>query len=406
MELELRSITEDEHAPWSRHIERAFGHHNKEQDIAAWRSVSELDRTIAAFDGGDIVGTAGAFSFDMALPGGSTLPVAGVTAVSVRSTHRRRGVLRRMMAHQLDDVAARGEPIAVLTASETIIYGRFGYGLASQYWAWSIKNEGITLATPSSTSGRIRLIEKDEAAKVLPGIRERTWRRHPGELGWSQAWWDKYLLDLESERSGASALWFAIHESDAGEADGYATWRTKPAWDGGLPNGEIVVDHLRGLDDDVECRLFEHLLSVDLVRKVTAWGRPVEEPLRWRLADARRLRVTNVLDHLWVRLLDVERAVSSRELGSDERLVIDVADDFRPQTAGTYVIEGGECRRDDTATADLALDVRDLGAMYLGGVSATTLAHAGRVDERTAGALQRADRLFASSHVPWCATEF
>lgn len=404
MDLELRSITEEEHPAWSRHIGRAFGEDNDDEEIARWRKITELERTIAAFDGGEMVGTAGAFTFDMALPGGSTLPVAGVTAVSVRSTHRRQGVLTRMMAHQLDDVAARGEPIAVLTASETPIYGRFGYGLGSEFWGWSIDKAALDLARPSTATGRVRLLEKDDAAKVFPGIRDRVWRRHPGELSWSQAWWDDWFADPKEHRDGASERRYAVHESSTGEADGYVGWRAKPKWEDGLAVGTIVVDHLYGLDDEVEAALFELLLSIDLVKTITAWDRPVHDPLRFRLADYRRMKVKQHGDHLWTRILDVERALAARELGADDRLVIEVTDAFRPQTAGAYAVEPGTCARTDDAP-DLVMDIRELGALYLGAVSATTLARANRIEDRT-GSLERADRLFASSATPWCRTHF
>ncbi|MEA3021055.1 MAG: hypothetical protein QOI47_2579, partial [Actinomycetota bacterium] len=262
VDLELRPITEDEHPTWNRHIARAFGFHNDEMVIAAWRSVTELDRTLAAFDRGEIVGTAGAFSFEMALPGGATTPVGAVTGVSVRATHRRRGVLSQMMTRQLVDIAERGESMAVLTASETVIYGRFGYGLASHLWEWKIATEGTTLSSPSAATGRVRLIDKEEAAKILPGVRDRAWRRHPGELAWSQAWWDKWFLDRREDRDGASPLFFAVHESDSGEADGYLAWRTKPGWVGGLPDGELVVVQLYGVDEEIEAALWEFALSV------------------------------------------------------------------------------------------------------------------------------------------------
>lgn len=405
MDLELRSVTEEEFATWSRGIERAFGFQGDEKHIEAWRAMTELDRTLTAITDGEMVGSAGAFSFDMALPGGGSLPVAGVTAVSVRSTHRRRGVLRQMMERQLADVAERGEPFAVLTASETVIYGRFGYGLATQGWSWTIETEGIELAQPSTATGRIRIIEKEEAQKVFPGVRGEVWRRHPGEFDWVPSRWNDLFRDAEHERNGMSALWFAVHESTSGEADGVVAWRTKPGWGpSGLPNMEVGVVMLVGRDEEIETALFEYLLSVDLVRKVSAFDRPVEDPLRWRLADSRRMQVKRVGDHLWLRVLDVERAISSRELGSDERLVIEVVDDVRPSTGGTFTIESGACKRSD-ATPDLTMHIRDLGALYLGGVNATTLARARRV-EGDRDALARADRLFASSQTPWCSTHF
>lgn len=405
MDLELRPVTEDEFAAWSRHISRAFHDDMSDDDVPHWRAISELDRSIGAFDGGEIVGTAGAFTFDMAVPGGATIGAAGVTAVSVRPTHRRRGVLTSMMARQLADVAERGEPVAVLTASETPIYGRFGYGLASQDWAWSIDSEGTTLASPSRATGRVRLIEKDEAAKLLPDIRERVWRRHPGEFAWTQLRWDDWLRDSKNDRGGASERRYAVHESEHGEPDGYVAWNAKPKWENGLAVGTLNMLHLYGFDGDVEAALLEFLLAVDLKKTVAGWTRPVDDPLRWRLADFRRMKVTQVGDHLWLRILDVERTLAARELGADDRLVIEVVDRFRPQTAGAYAIEPGACRRSD-AKPDLVMDVRDLGALYLGTIPATTLQQAGRIQSHTAGAAKRADKLFASIATPWCATHF
>ncbi len=404
MDLDLRTITEDEHPAWSRQIGRAFGDDMDDEEVAAWRKVTELDRTVAAVAGGEIVGTAGAFTFDMALPGGDTLPVAGVTAVSVRPTHRRLGVLRRMMAHQLDDVVRRGEPLAVLTASETPIYGRFGYGLGSRVASWAIEKP-VEVQEVTQAVGRVRLIEKDEATKVVPGIRAAVWRRHPGELSWSDSWWESWFLDPVKERHGVSERRYAVHESPSGEADGYVAWQVRPKWEAGLAVGDVRVVHLYGLDDEIEAALWEFLLSIDLNKTISASSRPVEEPLRWRLADFRRMKVTGVGDHLWIRLLDLPRALSARQLGADDRLVVQVNDDFRPDVAGTYVIEPGRCRRDDDAAAEISLDVRDLGALYLGAVTATTLARAGRVMGSPAG-LARADAVFGSGATPWCSTHF
>lgn len=404
MDLELRAITEEEHPSWSRQIGRAFGEDMDDDEVAAWRKITELDRTIAAFDAGEIVGTAGAFTFDMALPGGSTVPAAGVIAVSVRPTHRRRGVLTRMMAHQLDDVVQRGEPLAILTASEAPIYGRFGYGLATQFSSWTITKPS-PLRYPSAATGRVRLIDKDEAAKTVPAIREAVWRRHPGELSWSPSWWESWFRDPAKDRGGASERRYAVHESNSGVCDGYVAWHARPKWEGGLAVGGLDVAQLNGLDEEVEAALWDFLLSIDLNASISARSRPVEEPLRWRLSDFRRMQVSTVGDHLWIRLLDLPRALSARSLGSDERLVVEVRDDTRPEVAGTYVIEPGHCRRDDRAAADLALHVRDLGAMYLGTVRATLLARAGRLTGSPEG-LARADRLFAASTTPWCSTHF
>lgn len=405
-DLVLRAITEDEYDAWHGAIAGGFSDHPNLQLAGAWRRVTELDRTIAVFDGGEIVANAGAFSFDLTLPGGSTLPAAGVTAVGVRHTHRRRGLLTRMMRHQLDDVAARGEPLAVLTASETVIYGRYGYGMATQFWTWKAATEGLVFDVPSTATGRIRVLDKDAALKLYPGIHERARLRHPGSVAWTAAWWDFWFEDLEVDRDGATARFYLVHENDSGEPDGFLAYNVKHKWERGLPDHTVQIQLSYAVDDEVEAALVQHLTSIDLVRHVTAQGRPVEDHLRHRLANARRMQITAVGDHLWLRVLDVPRALSTRAMGSDERLVLSVADAFLPSSGGTFVVSSGSCVRDDDATADLSLDARDFGAIYLGGVLPSALGRAGRIHEHTAGSLERADRLFFTSQPPWCDTEF
>ena len=221
---------------------QVFGHVVEEAEIPRWRSIVRLDRTIAGFEGGEIACTASSFEFDLTLPGGNVVPVAGVTSVGVQPTHRRRGLLRRMMAHQLDDVAARGEHLAVLTASESLIYGRFGYGVASVKREWSLAVPGADFLRPPAAGGRIRALRAEEARKVLPGIYERAARRIPGAVSREAAWWDKWFLDLPEHRRGASAGFFAVHEDDGGTVDGYVIWRRR---------GEevLVVHELHATDD-------------------------------------------------------------------------------------------------------------------------------------------------------------
>ena len=404
-DLELRAITDDEYDDWHRAIALGFSDHPNDKLAAAWRRVTELDRTIAVFDGGEIVANAGAFSFELTIPGGSSLPAAGVTAVGVRHTHRRRGLLTRMMSHQLADVASRGEPLAVLTASETVIYGRYGYGMATQYSGWKVDTEGLVVEVPSTARGRVRIVDRAEAAKVFPGIYDAARRRHPGAVAWSPTWWEFWFEDLEIDRDGASARFYLVHENADGEPDGLCAYNVKHKWERGLPMHNVAIQRLYGLDDEVEAALFAHLVTIDLVGSVSGWGRPVDEPLRHRLANSRRMVVSHVGDHLWLRVLDVERALSARELAADDRIVIEVSDRFLPAAGGTFAVAPGECTRTDGG-ADLAMDARDLGAIYLGGITPTTLGRAGRIRELTPGALARADRLFLSSQTPWCDTEF
>jgi len=410
VDLELRPVTDDEYPAWSRTIIRAFGGQPSAQEIEDWRLVFERDRSLAVFDEGEVVATTGAVSFDLTLPGGTEAPAAGVTAVSVRTTHRRRGLLRALMDRQLDDVAARGEALAVLTASESVIYGRFGYGLASTNSWWSLDTAGTEIARRSEAGGRLRVVEADEAARAVPHVYELARRRHPGALSRSANYWQRWFLDREIWRQGASARFFVLHHDAAGAVDGYVAYRAKEGdWGHGLADGTVIVEELDALDDEVEAALWQHVLSIDLVRHVKASARPVDEPLRWRLADPRRLKTEEVIDHLWLRVLDVPAALSARRYGIDTRLVLEVDDPFRPAAEGRYVVDGGRdgatCTRTQESP-DLVLGVHDLGALYLGGVSPTTLARARRVEERRPGALQVADAFFASPTAPWCNTPF
>ncbi|CAN5449890.1 GNAT family N-acetyltransferase [soil metagenome] len=409
MDLDLRPIAEEEFPAYSRTIEAAFGMHGTDQDTEDWRLVFERDRSLAVFDGSEIVGTNGAFSFDLTLPGGTTTPVAGVTAVTVRTTHRRRGLLRALMDRQLDDVAARGEALAVLTASESIIYGRFGYGLASTGTFWRLPTQGTELTRRPTPGGRLRMVDKEDATRAIPAVYERARSRHPGALSRSAAFWQRLFLDRESWRDGATALFYFVHEAPSREPDGYVAFRRKGNWSHGLPDSTIIVEELDATNDEVEAALWQYLLDVDLVRTIRAKARPVDEALRWRLADPRSLAVTDAVDHLWARIVDVPAALGARRYGCDGSLVLQLADAFRPANEGRYRLEGGPngatCARTD-AEADLALDITDLGALYLGGVQPTALGRAGRVEERTPGALGRADALFLSSPAPWCCTEF
>lgn len=409
MDHELRPVAGDEVPTFVRAVSAGFGNVPSDEEVDAWARLLEADRTLAAFDGPSIVGTAGAYSFELTLPGGTTAPAAGVTAVTVQPTHRRRGILRAMMARQLDDVAERGEPLAILTASESVIYGRFGYGLASYTAQYELATEGADLASPPPDGGRFRLVERDEAQKTLPGIYENARRRRPGFVTRTATWWELHLADPPWNRNGRSAFFHAVHESEVGEPDGYVTYRRKPRWDGGLPAGELWVNDMAAVDDEVEAVLWRFCLDVDLVAVVRAFDAPVDHPIRHRLADPRRLRTTRLHDFLWARIVDVPAALAARRYGTDDRLLVEVADAFRPQTSGTYAVEGGPagavCERAG-GEADLALGIAELGAVYLGGERPSVLARAGRVVERTPGALRRADAFFASEPAPFCSTHF
>jgi predicted acetyltransferase len=408
MSLEIRPITPDQFPAFLRCAGTAFGHHHDQEDIDAERMVFEFDWSLAVFDGPAIVGTAGAFSLDLTLPGLSSAPVAGVAYVAVLPTHRRRGLLRRLMARQLDDVNARGEPLAILYATESSIYGRFGYGVASFHLGFTIERHHANFYRPPRLEGRIDLADPEAAASVIPGVYEKFRRRQPGGVDRSPNWWDLYFKDIASWRDGASARFYVISHDASGVPDGYAAYRIKSDWQGGLPQHTLIAHDVFGLSTRATASLWDYLLNVDLTRTIQAWNRPIDDPLRWLLAEPRRMQITQFSDDLWLRLVDVPVALQARSYGATGELVLEVLDPFRERTTRYHLEadpEGAVCRA-TSASPDLTLQVDDLAAAYLGGSRFSTLARACRVTEHSTGALSRADTLFACEPAPWGTTHF
>lgn len=410
MDYELRPITPDEFTAFLTADNLAFnGSPPTDEDIVRLRSIFNFERSLAAFDGADIVATSGNISFRLTVPGPAVVPAAGVTWVSVLPTHRRRGLLRAIMAGLLDDAVSRGEPLAILYASESIIYGRFGFGLASSAASLEIETRHARLAFTPSEEGRIVFLMPDRARTVLPPLYDRIRRQTNGAIDRGEGWWRLWADDPERHRDGWSSRFCLVYERDDGTPEGYATYRAKRHWEDGGPAHVIEVGDLMALTAEARAALWRTLLSLDLVAKVQTFNSPVDEPLRWMLADPRRLRTTRVADGIWVRILDVSAALAARRYDAEGTLVLEVTDTFRPETAGCYRLngsrDGAECRR-TSQQADISLSIADLGAAYLGGVPLSTLAQAGRVQERVPGALRRADAMFTTTPAPWATTDF
>lgn len=412
MDLELRAITEPERMKYHRAIATAFGDLPTEEQLEAWGDALPVDRTIAVFDDERIIATAAAFSFDLTVPGGAQLATAGVTAVGVHPTHRRRGLLRRMMDEQLDDVARRGEPLAVLTASESSIYGRFGYGLATFGTAWELATDRAVLGSPPETAGHLRLVDRADAPAIVGAIYDAAARTRVGEVTRDDKYWARVYREQAGPASpeGEDAPSFTVvHRDESGHDDGFARYAVTMQWPHGQASNTLRVIDLHAIDPAVEAALWEFLVNVDLVTTIKASDRPVDESLRWRLSEPRRLTVRQVTDHLWVRVLDVATALSARTYAVADELVLEIVDPFRPENDGCWLVDGSptdaRCARTDRAP-DLTMSIDDLGAIYLGGVAPSTLARAGRVHERTPGSLARADTSFTIHPAPWCSTHF
>jgi len=402
----LRPVTDDEFAEFERVDHAAFGFLSSDEIQAQNRSVVDLDRTIAVFDDARIVGVGASYAYELTLPGSSRVPVAGVSNIGVLPTDRRRGVLRSMMVHQLEDVAARGEVAAILNASEAAIYGRFGYGLASWYQTVRIDPAGATLRHPPAVAGAFRLLHKQDAAPVLTPLYEAYRLGRPGAVDRSEAWWDCVLGDIRTWKGGGP-LFVAVFTPADGRPGGYVLYEI--THDGGPGSWVMQVHELIAADPEVEAALWRYCFEVDLVGAVECTFCPVDDPIEWRLADPRRFHTAGMRDYLWVRLVDPAAALGARAYGGEGELIWEVTDALRPQMSGRYRLTataGGATWEPITATADLSCDVDVLGSLWLGGVWPSALARAGRLVEHAPGAVAVADRLFPSSPAPFCVTRF
>ncbi|MEV7180209.1 GNAT family N-acetyltransferase [Kitasatospora sp. NPDC093679] len=366
-----------------------------------WWAALEMDRNLMAVAAdGRPVGTAGAYSFELTLPGAVLAPTAGVTGVGVLPSHRRRGVLTAMMRHQLTDLRERGEFLSVLLASEAVIYRRFGYGPATYTARLTVPCHRSALAAPRArgaagpATGSIEVVRRAECGEILEGVYDRYRRAQPGALSRPSRWWS---AGAGQPPISPAPRYVAVHRDSDGVPDGYASYALGES-------GTLTVDEIIATDDAVETALAGFLLEHDLVERVLFKHVPTGHPLRWRFADFRAAEASGDTDWLWVRLLDVPRALTARGWFADGELVLDVDDPFLGE-GDRYLLtvrDGkAECAPTDREP-DLSLDVGDLGSIYLGGTAPSTLVRAGHVRAHRPGAAALADVLFAAERSPHC----
>ena len=396
MTVEVRTATAEERLAALRPIWHYFGAPFGPEEERAARMLLPEGRTLVALDDGAIVGGAGAFELELTIPGGR-VRAAGPTVVGVLPTHRRRGVLRELMRVQLDDVHARGEPLAVLWASEGGIYGRFGYGLASICADAELRRPHTRFDRAVDWPGGTRLVAVDEALALFPQVYERVAAETPGMFVRSPEWWEqRTLADSEWRREGGGELAFAVLELD-GKPEAYAVYRLNFSYTEGVPTGKTVVIEAMGATPAATAAVWRYLLDIDWMETVEAELLPIDHPLHLLLLEQNRMRF-RVGDGLWARLVDVGAALAARSYSGDGELVLEVSDAFCPWNEGRYALDGSTTK----AAADLRLSVDALGSAYLGGFTFSDLARAGRVEEGNEGAVARADALFRTDRKPWC----
>lgn len=399
MPFEVRAITEDELPEMLQVDRRGFGEPPRTGERPDSWVRAELDRTQCAFERGELIGCTRSYTFELTMPGGALVPVAGVSAVAVSPTHRRRGVLTAMMGALHEQSRERGEIGAVLTASESTIYGRFGYGPATWRLGCSIQRAAGRFARPVNDPGRFRVVEPDVADKIYQQVYDEVRRSCAGAVSRPDFWWPEVFWHREPP---GRAAFDVVHEDERGLPDGYVSYEIRGEWDGGVANRKLFVWDLQATSARTRAAIWEFVFGVDLVVSVVATNLPADEPLRFLLADSRKFRTDYVIDSVWLLPLDAAAILAARTYSAPGKLVIEVVDPegSRARVALEGGPDGAACLEDSSAVPDLSCSRSTLGSASLGGTSWATLAAAGAVDEHSAGALARADAMFATAPAP------
>jgi predicted acetyltransferase len=407
-QIDLRSCTAADWPAFANALAAGFGNEMPPEARENWQTLVDPARMLVATDADAVVATAGVYRAEMTVPGGE-IPTAAITMVTVSPTHRRRGILRQMIRRMFDDFHDRGEPAAILWASEAAIYQRFGFGIGSYRGRIAVERGKAAFIQHAEPSGRFRLITHDEACELLPPLHERVRRTIPGGMRRTPFWWStRRLADFEWVRHGGGPLFRLALETD-GRLAGYALYRIHPGWsDTGRRSTWLDAIEVLGETPAATLALWDYLFNVDLVTEVRSHTLFNDHPLLLAVQDPRAIQFS-IRDGLFLRVIDVEAALASRSYGISDTLTFELSDADCSWNDGVWQLEAGldgaQIRR-AASPPDLRLTAAELSAIYLGGVACTSLWRAGRVDELTPGAAHRADLLFRSDVPPWCLDDF
>ena len=402
--ITYRPVTDDEYPAFARALFEGFSDDVPDDDFPdLLKTVLPPERTLAAFDGDAIVGTLGGYELELTIPGGH-LRMEGTTVVTVFPTHRRMGLMNEMMRLHLENSVANGYAIAGLWASDSAIYGRYGYGVATYA-------ETVTMISPNVVFregvviDRVRRVSVEEAAVELPPIFDMVLPTKPGMFARTQDWWSVEVLhDASWRRRDKTILRVVVHDGADGP-DGYAIYRQKGGeGDDGHANGTVHVVEVIAATDRAHASLWFYLTNIDGCPNVRRWNFPVDDPFPMKVREPRKLTREKRFDALWILVLDVVAALEARTYEREGAIRFTIVNSFRSETDGSYelVIEGGvgSCRRIDGDTA-LEIDIDVLGALYLGGGDAHAYAAADRI-RGEAEVTRRLDELFRTARAPWC----
>ncbi|MHC0429581.1 GNAT family N-acetyltransferase [Streptomyces sp. O3] len=415
MAIDVRPITDAELSDWTRALNTGFLRSPVISDgqLADRRSFTDPARTLGAFDAGRCVATFRSFPQELTAVGGARLPADAITNVAVSPTHRRRGLLTRMMAADLTAAKERGDVLASLIAAEYPIYGRYGFGPATWTAEWEIDVPRTGLDprwSGPADGGRVDLVDAVDVRKLGPELYERLRARQPGAVSRDERWWRVNTGEIQHD---GLPPWdephYAVYRSADGTVDGLAVYRSDHQWgDAKQPLNTATVSQLIAVSPAAERALWHFLCSIDYVVKVRTGGRAPDDLAQFLLPDPRAARIVSQADWMWVRLLDVVRALESRTYEGSGELVLEVTD-AAGLASGRFRLAadpvGASCAP-TARPADLTLDVGELGTLWLGDESAVRLAALGRVREERPGAAAVATALFRTARRPWCPDVF
>ena len=409
MDIEIRTVERGELGA-VRHLDAVlFGYAEEADKDDPLGELLEPDRLVAAFDGGRMVGISAGLSLELTVPGGAQVRMAGITWVGVLMTHRRRGIMRRLMTEQLERMEATGESVAGLGASQSLLYRRFGFGPASRAAHIEMETLHAGFSQPWQDHGSVWHIELDEALEVIPELHARVRRTRNGMASRTPVQHRNAYKDAAKEKDGAGPIRFVIHRDATGALDGVAAYRFRLSFDAGdVHDGDLRVVELLAATEEANAALWRFCLDHDLVKRVVAPERPVDDPVTDRLADPRRW-TPRLKDDLHLRPVDVPALLAARRYAREDTVTLDVRDPLLERLGGRFRLEGGLegaiCERVHSAP-DLTLGTAALGSIYLGDTTVERLARASLVEELTPGAVRRATAMFAWSPLPWTSYMF
>ncbi|MET7810764.1 GNAT family N-acetyltransferase [Streptomyces sp. NPDC005395] len=413
-EIDVRPVTDDEFPDWNRALNTGFLQPPAvaEEQVEARRRQFVRGRSLGAFDGDRCVATFRSFDQELTAVGGRPVQADAISNVTVTATHRRRGLLTRMMAQDLAAAKERGDVVATLIAAEYPIYGRYGFGPATTMTEWTVDVPRAGLdrrwAAPED-GGRIDLVDGEDVRKLGPELHERLRRAQPGAVSRTELWWQSRTGVVNMNGTPWTEPYYVLYRSADGGVEGLASYRTDDHWgDAKQPLNTATVEWLIGVTPAAERALWHYLCSIDWVQTVKSGWRSPDDLLPLLLPDPRAARITTQADWLWVRILDVAAALEARTYDGQGAVVLELVD-RGGLTGGRWRLEAGPDGASCTPTTESAhvvLDVGDLAALWLGDESAVRLAALGRVREERAGAARVVDALLRTSGRPWCPDMF